>query len=237
MANELRANDYIDNLNEDAAAMNAHIPQEIMINTVVINDTNTQDMGRAFLRATEAPDNPKDRFQAFQQSLKNQKEQSLKNQKEELQKAQAALRDWKALRAEKYPQIRRYIAILGFTQGETDAEACTIWTRDGTTSWEYVLINADTNNCGCVGIDFDNIIKEADAAEKAEAEVAEKESVVPSLSQLSAARPIATSPYVNINEQTNVDRLVAIQIAKEKEEEKEEASLTLKSIKNFFLTS
>ena len=38
MANESRANDYTDNLNEDTAAMNAHIPQEIMINTVVIND-------------------------------------------------------------------------------------------------------------------------------------------------------------------------------------------------------
>ena len=66
--------------------------------------------------------------------------------------------------------------------GETDAEACTVWTRDGTTGWEYVLINTDTNKCGCVGIDFDNIIKEADAAEKAEAEVAEEESPVPSLS-------------------------------------------------------
>ena len=29
MTNELRANDYTDNLNEDAAAMNAHIPQKI----------------------------------------------------------------------------------------------------------------------------------------------------------------------------------------------------------------
>ena len=45
---------------------------------------------------------------------------------------------------------------------------------------------------------------------------------------------------MNINEQTNVNRLVAIQFAKEmcsEEEEEEEASLTLKSIKKicFFL--
>ena len=37
MANELRANDCTDNLNEDAAAMNAHIPQEIMIDTALMN--------------------------------------------------------------------------------------------------------------------------------------------------------------------------------------------------------
>ena len=130
-----------------------------------------------------------------------------------------------AIRAEKYLQIRRYIAILGFTQGETDAESCTVWTREGTTGSEYVLINADKKKCWCVGISFDNIILEVDAAKEAdavkeadaaeEAEAAEEESPFPSLSQLSAALPIATSPYVNINEQTNDNWLVAIQIAKE----------------------
>ena len=60
MTNELRANDYTDNLNEYASAMNAHISQEIMIDTAVMNCTIPQDMGRASLRATEATNNPKD---------------------------------------------------------------------------------------------------------------------------------------------------------------------------------
>ena len=105
MTNELRANDYTDNLNEDA-------------------------------------------FKGIEQ---------------------AALRDWRAKRAEKYLQIRRYIAILGFTQGETDAESCTVLTREGTTGSEYVLINADEKKCRCVGISFDNIILEVDAAKEADA--------------------------------------------------------------------
>ena len=60
MTNELRANDYTDNLNEDAAAMNAHIPQEIMIDTAVMNGTISLDIGWAFLRAEDAADDPKD---------------------------------------------------------------------------------------------------------------------------------------------------------------------------------
>ena len=70
---------------------------------------------------------------------------------------------------EKYLQIRKYIAILGFTQGKTDVEACTIWTREGTNGWEYVLIYTNAYKWLCVGIAFNNIIKEA------EAEAAEEE--------------------------------------------------------------
>ena len=49
---------------------------------------------------------------------------------------EVALRDWMAI-SEKYLQIRRCSAILGFTQGKTDAGACTVWTREGTNGWKY----------------------------------------------------------------------------------------------------
>ena len=44
MANELRANDSTDILSEDAAAMNAHIPQQTIIDSSVMNVTIFQDV-------------------------------------------------------------------------------------------------------------------------------------------------------------------------------------------------
>ena len=44
MANELCANDYTDNLNEDVTAMNAHIPQKTIINVAVMDTTIPQDI-------------------------------------------------------------------------------------------------------------------------------------------------------------------------------------------------
>ena len=79
-----------------------------------------------------------------------------------------ALQDWMAI-LEKYLQIRRCITILGFAQGKTDTEASTVWTGEGTHGWEDVPIYADVYKWLCVGIDFDSIIKEAEAEAAEEA--------------------------------------------------------------------